>query len=404
MNNIFSVSDVNRMIRNMFKDEYILQNIEIKGEVSNCKYNQSGHIYFSLKDENSLINCIMFAGNRRGLSFPMKNGDKVVVRGNIDVYEVNGTYRLLARLITKEGMGEQYERYLRLKQELEDMGMFAEEYKQPIPKYIKTLGLVTSPTNSVIHDVCSVAYKNNPYIQIVLFPVKVQGTDSAQMIARGIQKLDEYGVDTIIICRGGGSDEERCAFNSEMVARAIFECRTPVISAVGHQDNFMIADLVADARASTPTKAASMAVFDLSETLSQMEALADRMNLAIDSRLRILRGQYQMHWNRLQYLSPQNQLQENFRKLSELQSDFQKNMKQKMAEYRKTFLFMADRYQGLSPLRKLSQGFSYVTDEDRKTVTDIHQVQPGNLLHIAVTNGEINARVESVREETRIHE
>ena len=257
MKNTYSVGQVNRYIKNMFTQDYLLQKIYVKGEVSNCKYHTSGHIYFSLKDETGTLNCVMFAGHRRGLAFAMKNGDKVIVGGSVDVYERDGRYQMYAKEITLEGAGALYERYLALKQELEDMGMFAQEYKQPIPRFIRRLGVVTAPTGAAVQDIRNISYRRNPYLQIILYPALVQGAGAAESIVKGIQMLDKTDVDVIIVGRGGGSIEDLWAFNEEIVARAIFECSTPIISAVGHETDFTIADFAADLRAPTPSAAES---------------------------------------------------------------------------------------------------------------------------------------------------
>ena len=234
MNSVYSVGQVNTYIKNMFTQDFLLNKIYIKGEVSNCKYHTSGHIYFSLKDETGAMACVMFAGVRKGLAFQMKNGDKVIVGGSVNVYERDGKYQLYAKEITLEGAGLLYERYLALKRELEEMGMFAQDYKQPIPKHIRILGVVTAPTGAAVQDIRNVAGRRNPYVQIILYPALVQGDGAKESIVKGIRMLDDYGVDVMIVGRGGGSIEDLWAFNEEEVARAIFNCKTPVISAVGH--------------------------------------------------------------------------------------------------------------------------------------------------------------------------
>ena len=213
MHNVYSVGQVNRYIKNMFTQDFFLQRIYVKGEVSNCKYHTSGHLYFSLKDETGSISCVMFAGARRGLAFRMKDGDKIVAGGSVDIYERDGRYQLYVREITLEGAGALYERYLALKQELEDMGMFAAEYKQPIPRYIRRLGVVTAPTGAAVQDIRNVSLRRNPYLQIILYPALVQGEGAAESIAKGIRMLDAAGVDVIIAGRGGGSIEDLWAFN-----------------------------------------------------------------------------------------------------------------------------------------------------------------------------------------------
>ena len=235
MNSIYSVGQVNNYIRTMFDQDFMLNKIYIKGEVSNCKYHTSGHIYFSLKDESGTISCVMFAGQRKGLGFAMKNGDKVVAGGSVSVYERDGKYQLYAREITLEGAGLLYERFLAMKKELEEMGMFDGCYKQPIPKYAKKIGIVTASTGAAIRDIMNITARRNPYVQLILYPALVQGEQAKYSIVKGIETLDRLGLDVLIVGRGGGSIEDLWAFNEEIVARAIFACRTPVISAVGHE-------------------------------------------------------------------------------------------------------------------------------------------------------------------------
>ena len=230
----YTVGQVNSYIKNMFTQDFMLNHIYVKGEVSNCKYHTSGHIYFSLKDETGTLSCVMFAGNRKGLSFRMQEGQKVLVLGSVSVYERDGKYQLYAREIVLDGEGLLYQRFLALKRELEEMGMFDACYKQPIPRYIRRLGVVTAPTGAAVQDIRNISLRRNPYLQIILYPALVQGEGAAGSIARGIRMLDELGVDTIIVGRGGGSIEDLWAFNEEIVARAIFECRTPIILSLIH--------------------------------------------------------------------------------------------------------------------------------------------------------------------------
>ena len=262
MSNIYSVKQVNAYIKNMFTQDFLLRNLCVSGEVSNCKYHTSGHIYFSLKDESGAIACVMFAGQRKGLAFSMKDGDKVVVEGSVDVYQRDGRYQLYARKITLEGAGLLYERFLALKAELEEMGMFDAGYKQPIPRFIRTLGVVTAPTGAAVQDIRNIAYRRNPYVQVILYPALVQGDGAKESIVKGIQALEALGVDVMIVGRGGGSIEDLWAFNEEEVARAVFNCSVPVISAVGHETDTTIIDYVADLRAPTPSAAAELAVYD----------------------------------------------------------------------------------------------------------------------------------------------
>lgn len=265
MSNIYTVKQVNSYIKNMFTQDFMLNRIYVKGEISNCKYHTSGHIYFSLKDESGTIACVMFAGSRAGLSFTLKNGQQVIVFGSVSVYERDGKYQLYAREIRLDGAGALYEKFEALKQELYEMGMFSDEYKQPIPAYAKTVGIVTAPTGAAVRDIINVAGRRNPYVQLILYPALVQGEGAAKSIITGIRMLEQRGVDVIIVGRGGGSIEELWAFNEEAVARAIFECSVPIISAVGHETDVTISDFVADLRAPTPSAAAELAVYEIRE-------------------------------------------------------------------------------------------------------------------------------------------
>ena len=284
MKNVYSVGQVNTYIKNMFAQDFMMQRISVKGEVSNCKYHSSGHIYFTLKDAVGTISAIMFAGNRKGLSFPMKEGDKVIVTGSIEVYERDGKYQLYAREIALDGAGNLYLKFEALKRELEEMGMFAPEYKKPIPKYIRRLGIVTAPTGAAVQDIRNIAKRRNPYVQLILYPALVQGDGAVNSIINGIHALDALGVDVIIVGRGGGSIEDLWAFNEEEVARAIFECETPVISAVGHETDTTIADYVADMRAPTPSAAAELAVFDYQAALERQQRLQAQMERCLRQR------------------------------------------------------------------------------------------------------------------------
>lgn len=400
MKNVYSVGQVNRYVKNMFTQDFFLQKVYVKGEVSNCKYHTSGHIYFSLKDETGTISCVMFAGQRRGLGFPMKDGDKVVVGGTVDVYERDGRYQLYAKEITLEGAGDLYERFLALKQELEEMGMFAQEYKQPIPPFVRKLGVVTAPTGAAVQDIRNVSLRRNPYLQIILYPALVQGEGAAESVAKGIRMLDEAGVDVIIAGRGGGSIEDLWAFNEEIVARAIFECRTPVISAVGHETDFTIADFVADLRAPTPSAAAELAVYDYRSVLEAAGSLRERLHRAMWGKTELFREKLSGYQTKLSYVSPQNRLREDRQRLLSLEEAVETAMNLKIKEERQRLSVYLERFSGLSPLKKLNQGYSYVADEKGKTVTSIAGIKKKDRLFISVTDGTIETEVSSIRKET----
>ena len=275
--NVYSVGQVNAYIKNIFIKDVILNRIYVKGEISNCKYHTSGHIYFSLKDESGAIACVMFAGNRKGLAFRLQEGQKVIVLGGVSVYERDGRYQLYAREIVLDGEGALYQQFARLKRELEEMGMFSPQYKKKIPFYSRRIGIVTAPTGAAIRDIINIARRRNPYVQLILYPALVQGEHAAASIVKGIQILERYGVDVMIVGRGGGSIEDLWAFNEEIVAKAIFACKTPVISAVGHETDTTIADYVADLRAPTPSAAAELAVADYRQLLGGMELFKNQL-------------------------------------------------------------------------------------------------------------------------------
>ena len=400
MKNIYSVGQVNRYVKNLFVQDYVLKKVYVKGEVSNCKYHPSGHIYFSLKDETGVLSCVMFAGHRRGLAFRMKDGDQVVAGGTVDVYERDGRYQLYAKEITQEGEGALYERFLALKKELEEMGMFAQEYKQPIPKFIKTLGVVTAPSGAAVQDIRNISLRRNPYLQIILYPALVQGEGAADSIVKGIQKLDDFGVDVIIVGRGGGSMEDLWAFNEEKVARAIFDCRTPVISAVGHETDFTIADFVADLRAPTPSAAAELAVEQYGKLVDSAVNFRDRLKRGMEAKLRLARLSLEQLQFRFQYLSPETKLRDQRQLLIDYEEALRNAMEQKLKDNRHRLGIYLERYKGLSPLGRLNQGFAFAADKEGRAVTQISQTEPGDLLEISVTDGVIQAEVIATRKET----
>ena len=399
MRNVYSVGQVNAYIKNMFTQDFMLNRIYVKGEVSNCKYHTSGHIYFSLKDESGMIACIMFAGQRGGLSFRMQEGQQVIVLGNVTTYERDGKYQLYAKEIILDGAGALYEKFEALKQELGEMGMFAEEYKQPIPKFARTIGIVTAPTGAAIRDIINVAGRRNPYVQLLLYPALVQGEGASASIAEGIAALEKKGVDLIIVGRGGGSIEDLWAFNEEIVARAIFECRIPVISAVGHETDTTIADYVADLRAPTPSAAAELAVFEYETFLNEVEEDRIKIRKAIRQKAeweKMKIGQYALQ---LKYLHPRNKLRDKQQRTVELEERFRQTMERKIDDEKRRFAFYIERMKGLSPLAKLNQGFAYISTENGKVVKTIADTANGETLNVYVTDGVIKARVEDTHKE-----
>lgn len=398
MKHVYSVGQVNKYIRNMFAQDFMLHQISIKGEVSNCKYHSSGHIYFTIKDADATMNAIMFSGSRReGLKFPMKEGDRVVVTGSVEVYERDGKYQIYARSIELDGEGNLYLKFEALKKELEEMGMFAEEYKQPIPRFASRIGIVTAPTGAAIQDIRNIAGRRNPYVQLILYPALVQGDGAAASIVNGIRALEQLGVDTIIVGRGGGSIEDLWAFNEEIVARAIFNCRVPVISAVGHQTDWTIADYVADLRAPTPSAAAELAVFDVQQTMLELTGIQEQMNKNLRMALQTARTLLEHQVMRLRYLSPQSRLNENRRQVAEFEEKMTARMHNLLQERRHRLELLAKALESDSPVHKLSGGYAFVEDGAHKSLRSITQIQPKDTVQVHLLDGTFTAEVQQVQ-------
>ena len=378
----------------------MLNRIYVKGEVSNCKYHTSGHIYFSLKDESGTIACVMFAGQRGGLSFPMREGQQIIVLGSVNVYERTGSYQLYAQEIRLDGEGTLYEKYQMLKQELEEMGMFAPEYKKAIPRYAKRIGVVTAPTGAAVRDIMNISARRNPYVQLLLYPAQVQGEGAKESIVRGIRMLETKNVDVIIVGRGGGSIEDLWAFNDECVARAIFDCQVPVISAVGHETDVTIADYVADLRAPTPSAAAELAVWDYRQLQGYLDECRLRMNRSMTGTIRINRLRLKELDVRLSYLHPRHKLQDQQQRLIELEEELRTLMRDRVKEARHRLAIQIEKLNGLSPVRKLNQGFAYVEEADGGVVKSIRQVEKGDELTVYVTDGLIHTSVKAVQKKT----
>ena len=395
MKNVYTVRQVNSYIKNMFAQDFMLNRIYVKGEISNCKYHTSGHIYFSLKDESGTIACVMFAGQRSGLSFRLQEGQQVIVLGSVSVYERSGQYQLYAREIMLDGAGALYEKFEALKKELAEMGMFAQEYKQPVPKYIRTLGIVTAPTGAAVRDIINISGRRNPYVQLILYPAQVQGEGAAESIVKGIRALENKNVDVMIVGRGGGSIEDLWAFNEESVARAIFECSVPIISAVGHETDTTIADFVADLRAPTPSAAAELAVYDYREAKEKIRAYQDLLRRQMTMRVTEKRSVLERFQMRLNYAHPRQKLNESRQYSAELENRLRQMMKEYLDRDRHRLAIYIEKLRGLSPLDKLNSGYSYVRDMNGENIRSIRQVSRGTGIEIYVRDGKISAEVTS---------
>lgn len=395
---VYTVSAVNQYIKMMFQREEALAVVFVKGEISNCKYHSSGHIYFTLKDASSAISCVMFAGDRRRLSFRLENGQEVLIGGTISVYERDGRYQLYAKTIQHAGEGILAEKYEQLKKKLEQKGYFSEEHKKQIPKYVKRVGIVTAKTGAAIQDIINISTRRNPYVQLILYPAKVQGEGACDTIAAGIRMLDAMDLDVIIVGRGGGSIEDLWAFNDERVARAIYASDIPVISAVGHEPDVTIADFVADARASTPSNAAEIAVPDMAELLRALQSAGMRMTQA---ELNLLGKQNE----RLDALRKKRALTEPLAFVQDrrMQLDFAQQRLAAAAQSRlgreeQRFARNAAALDAMSPLKVLGRGYAMVQAADGSVLRSARQVQTGDRIEVRLGEGTLGCRVEEKKE------
>ena len=380
----------------MFTQDYFLQMVSVKGEVSNCKYHPSGHIYFTLKDSASALNCIMFAGDRRGLGFRLTEGQQVIAKGSVSVFERDGRYQLYVKEVTLDGAGALYEKYEQLKRELAEEGMFAPEYKQQIPKYIHTLGVVTADTGAAVRDIIQIASRRNPFVQIILYPALVQGASAAPSIVNGIRALERQGVDVMIVGRGGGSIEELWAFNEEPVVRAIAASEIPVVSAVGHETDFTLSDFAADSRAATPSQAAELVVADADSYLRYVEELTARGE-------RVLVHQLEQAQHKLQRLQGSWALAKPERWLEPLQQrtdmamrQLQGRMESILQKRQHKFGLLAARLDALSPLTVLARGYSITKTDSGRALRSIADVRWGEELRTQVADGDVISVVQQV--------
>ncbi|SCY44016.1 Exodeoxyribonuclease VII large subunit [Lachnospiraceae bacterium XBB2008] len=394
MKNTYTVSEITKYIKNMFTQDFVLNSVKVSGEVSNCKYHSSGHIYFTVKDDKSQMSAVMFASDRRGLQFELNNGDQVEIEGRVDIYEKGGSYQLYAKKITLAGAGDLYQRFEALKKELEERGMFAPEYKIPIPRYIKTLGVVTASTGAAVQDIINIATRRNPYVQIILCPAQVQGEGAAQSIVRGIHALEKENVDVMIVGRGGGSIEDLWAFNEEIVAQAIFDSRIPIISAVGHETDFTIADFVADLRAPTPSAAAELAVYEAARLDDELTGLKNGLSSAMYEHVRMYRDRCERYALKLKAASPSNQLLQKKTYAMNLEERMENAMRTKVNTNRHKLDVYITRLKGLSPLDKLNQGYSVAVSDGKGRIRSVSEINAGDTYRLYLSDGYLISRVE----------
>ena len=403
MAGVYTVKQVNSYIKNMFKQDFLLNSVSVKGEISNCKYHTSGHIYFTLKDAEAALSVIMFASQAARLSFKLKDGMSVVVSGRVDVFDAAGKYQLYANTVQQEGIGELYQKYEQLKQYYEDMGYFAKEYKRPLPAFTRKLGVVTSKTGAAVQDIMNISRRRNPYIQIVLYPAYVQGEHAKQSVVNGIAKLDKLGLDCIIVGRGGGSIEDLWAFNEPEVVEAVFNASTPIISAVGHETDFTLTDFVADMRAPTPSAAAELAVTEVAAVENKIFEYERRLKQQMMYSLTAKRDYLERLKLQMEYLNPVNQIYDKRQRLMNIEDKLNMLIKRCVADNRNRLRLYASRLEGLSPLKKLDMGYGYIEDSQNDRIVSVSQVSPEDEITVYLKDGSIRSKVIEVGEAWQKH-
>lgn len=393
MAGVYSVAQVNSYIKNMFAQDFLLRRLSVKGEVSNCKYHSSGHIYFTLKDGGGTLQAVMFASQRRGLNFKLAEGQQVVVKGTVDVYERDGKYQLYASEIELSGRGDLYLRFEKLLKELEEMGMFDPQYKRPIPRFAKTVGIVTAPTGAAIRDIMNIAHRRNPYVQLILYPALVQGDGAKDSIVKGIRTLDAMGLDVLIVGRGGGSIEDLWAFNDERVARAIYDSDIPVISAVGHEPDVTISDFVADLRAATPSNAAELAVPNAEDIRETLRGYDIRMAQAMRKQMAQRRAALDNLAGRRVLQSPAAYFDLRRVELDYTRSRLTAAGERWLAARRHGFAQYAAALDAMSPLKVLARGYAMATDADGTVLRSAAKVQPGDPVRVQLQDGALHCTV-----------
>ena len=398
MSRAVTVSQINRYIANLFKQDYTLSGIQVKGEISGCKYHYSGHIYFTLKDAGAAISCVMFSSQRKGLDFTLEDGQSVIVTGQISVFERDGRYQLYARSIAQDGVGRLYEEYEKLKKRLLAEGLFDEQRKKPIPRYASKIGVVTAETGAVIQDICIVTYRRNPYVQLYLYPAKVQGEGAAQTVIEGIHYFEQTDVDTIIIGRGGGSVEDLWCFNDEVLARVIADCTKPIISAVGHETDTTISDYAADLRAPTPSAAAELAVYSWREMEIGLREYRNDLRQAMHQILKVRKLELQKYMVLLQHVSPEDILRQKRLVLADSQERLQRLMEKRLTDAKHRLALYAEEMKGLSPLQKLQSGYTYTADEAGNHIDSVQSLEKGQHLTLTFADGQADVTVDEIRE------
>ncbi len=389
-----TVSDLNRYIKDKIANDENLSQILVKGEISNFKNHYTGHMYFTLKDENSLIKCVCFKTYAEKLTFMPKDGMKVIVLGSVSVFERDGIYQIYVKMMEEDGQGDLYTKYKELKEKLEKEGLFDEAHKQKIPLMPKVIGVLTSQTGSVIRDIINVSTRRNPNVYIRLLPVPVQGEGAAEKIASGIKFMNENKLaDVLILARGGGSLEDLWPFNEEIVARAIYDSEIPIISAVGHETDFSISDFVADLRAPTPSAAAELAVPDVYEVKRKIESYQDRLRMALLKKVEVMKLRFDKCMASSAFKEPLRKVNDNYLLIDNFLKRLEASIKIKQEKEKNRYIELVSKLDALSPLKTLSRGYS-ITEKDGKIIKSKDELKKGDKIELRFTDGKKQALID----------
>lgn len=392
-NMAISVSQLNNYIKDKISNDENLNNILVKGEISNFKNHYTGHFYFTLKDENSLIKCIMFKTYAQRLGFMPKDGMKVFVVGGVSVFERDGVYQIYVKSMQEDGVGLLYKKYEELKHRLEEEGYFDETHKKKIPQMPKIIGVLTSQTGSVIRDIINVSTRRNPNVYIRLFPVPVQGEGAAEKIADGIRFMNKHKLaDVLILARGGGSLEDLWPFNEEIVAHSIYNSEIPIISAVGHETDFSISDFVADLRAPTPSAAAELAVPDIYEIKQKINTYQNRLRHTLIKKVEIMKLRYEKCMSSRVFKEPLRDINDNYLKIDNYIKRLENNIRNKQKEEKTKYIELISKLDTLSPLKTLTRGYSII-EQDLKVVKSVNDLKTGNKINIRLVDGKKEAQI-----------
>ena len=392
--NPISVSQLNKYIKDKFEEDEYFANVLVEGEISNFKNHYTGHMYFTLKDDKSLIKAIMFKTYTGHLDFVPQDGMKVMILGSVSVFERDGTYQLYAKAMKQLGkMGDLRAAYEELKEKLEKEGLFDQSHKKPIPMMPKTIGVLTSNTGAVIRDIINVSTRRNPNVHIRLFPVPVQGEGAGKKIAEGIEFMNKNKLaDVLIVARGGGSLEDLWPFNEEVVARAIYNSELPVISAVGHETDFTIADFVADLRAPTPSAAAELAVADINQIKNRIENNRNQLKHLLKNKIEVMKLRYEKCMHSRVYTNPLQPINEAYFKIDNLTKNIQNAIQIKLQGNKSDFAKMISKLETLSPLHTLMRGYT-VTQKENKIVNSVKLLQKEDIVQLKFYDGEAEAKI-----------